>query len=209
MIQNIIFDFGGVIYDIDHEKTKAAFANLGIKNFDLLYGHAIQTRLFEDLEIGKTSPSTFREAIRKHLPKNTLDQEIDSAWNALLIGFKPKRLELLEKIGKQYRIFLLSNTNQIHYQQYMGELRKQNSYEKFTSVFEKLYFSHQIGMRKPDPKIFKYVIRENHIQAHKTIFIDDYDVNVSAANSLGLQGLLLKHGQDVSDLFTTDGRLKN
>jgi putative hydrolase of the HAD superfamily len=209
MIQNIIFDFGGVIYDIDHEKTKKAFANLGVKNFESLYGHAIQTRLFEDLEIGKTSPSTFREAIRKHLPKNTLDQEIDLAWNALLIGFKPTRLELLERVGKQYRIFLLSNTNQIHYQQYMGELRKLNSYEKFTSVFEKLYFSHQIGMRKPDPKIFNYVLQENHIQASETVFIDDYDLNVSTANKLGLQGLLLQHDQDVIDLFTTEGRLKN
>ena len=70
MIKNIIFDFGGVIYDIDHEKTKKAFTTLGIRNFEDLYGHAIQTRLFEDFEIGKISPSTFRETIREYLPKN-------------------------------------------------------------------------------------------------------------------------------------------
>lgn len=209
MIKNIIFDFGGVIYDIDHNRTKEAFANLGITNFEELYGHAVQTRLFEYFEIGKISPSDFRETIRKHLPKNTTDQEIDFAWNALLIGFKTERLELLQKAGEHYQIFLLSNTNQIHYQQYMEELKGQNRYESFTASFKKLYFSHQIGMRKPDAKIFDYVITDNQIKAEETVFIDDYDLNISAANRVGLNGLLLKPGQDLCALFTNDGRLIN
>lgn len=208
MIENIIFDFGGVIYDIDHEKTKKAFANLGIKNFEELYGHTIQTRLFEDFEIGKISPKIFRDTIRKYLPKNTSDQEIDAAWNALLIGFKPERLALLEKIGRQYRIFLLSNTNQIHYQYYMGELKTLDYHKKFTAFFEKLYFSHQIGMRKPDAKIFDYVIQDSQIKAEETIFIDDYDLNISAANRAGLNSILLESKQEICDLFTFEGHLK-
>lgn len=208
MIENIIFDFGGVIYDIDHEKTKKAFSNLGIKNFEELYGHTIQTRLFEDFEIGEISPKIFRDTIRKYLPKNTSDQEIDAAWNALLIGFKPERLALLEKIGKQYRIFLLSNTNQIHYQYYMGELKTLDYHKKFTAFFEKLYFSHQIGMRKPDAKIFDYVIQDSQIKTEETIFIDDYDLNISAANRAGLNSILLESKQEICDLFTFEGHLK-
>lgn len=208
MIENIIFDFGGVIYDIDHKKTKKAFSNLGIKNFEELYGHTIQTRLFEDFEIGKISPKIFRDTIRKYLPKNTSDQEIDAAWNALLIGFKPERLDLLEKIGRQYRIFLLSNTNQIHYQYYMGELKTLDYHKKFTAFFEKLYFSHQIGMRKPDAEIFDYVIQDSQIKAEETIFIDDYDLNISAANRARLNSILLESKQEICDLFTFEGHLK-
>ncbi len=208
MIKNIIFDFGGVIYDIDHQKTKNAFAELGVINFEELYGHAIQTRLFEDFEIGIISPANFRDSIRKHLPKITSDKEIDTAWNALLIGFKLERLALLENIKKYYRVFLLSNTNQIHYQQYMLELKAQNRLEKFTASFEKLYFSHQIGMRKPDVSIFNSVVYDNQINPEETVFIDDYDLNVSAAKTVGLKALWLESGQDMCDLFTQDGRLK-
>jgi putative hydrolase of the HAD superfamily len=209
MIKNIIFDFGGVIYAIAHEKTKDAFARLGIKDFEELYGHAVQTKLFEDFETGKISPTTFRETIKKHLPINVSDKEIDSAWNALLIGFSTQRLKLLEKAGKNYRIFLLSNTNQIHYQQYMGELRAKNRYQEFEGFFEKLYFSHQIGMRKPDIKIFDFVLSDTQIVAEETVFIDDYDLNISAANSVGLQGRWLKPNQDLCDLFTNTGHLKH
>lgn len=208
MIKNIIFDFGGVIYDIEHQKTKDAFADLGINNFEDLYGHAIQTKLFEDFEMGLISPSDFRAAIRKHLPDNTSDFQIDNAWNALLIGFKPARLELLEKIKKNYRIFLLSNTNQIHYRQYMTELNKQKLHEKFIGLFEKLYFSHQIGMRKPETTIFNFVVQDKQIRPEDTVFIDDYDLNISAANAIGLKGLLLKPGQDLIDLFSEQGQLK-
>lgn len=207
MIKNIIFDFGGVIYDIDHEKTKNAFVNLGISNFDELYGHTIQTGLFEDFEIGLISPSEFRESIRKHIPNSTSDEEIDIAWNALLTGFKFERFDMLEKTRQHYRLFLLSNTNQIHYQQFIAELKQQNRYDLFNQLFEKLYFSHQIGIRKPDAKIFNYVLSDNQIIPEETVFIDDYDLNISAAKNIGLKGVSLKPNQDVCDLFTIDGRL--
>ena len=207
MIKNIIFDFGGVIYDIDHNRSKEAFANLGLTNFAELYGHAVQTHLFEDFETGLVSPSVFRAEIQKHIPAKTSDQKIDAAWNALLIGFKSERLDLLEKAAKHYRLFLLSNTNQIHYQQYMAELKEQNRLEKFIGLFERLYFSHQIGLRKPDAKIFNYVLMENSLNPKETVFIDDYDLNIFAAEKAGLQGLLLKPEQDVCSLFTSKGQL--
>lgn len=208
MIKNIIFDFGGVIYDIEHQKTKDAFADLGITNFEELYGHTIQTGLFENFEMGLISPSDFRAALRKHLPENTSDRQIDHAWNALLIGYKPARLELLEKIKNNYRIFLLSNTNLIHYHQYMADLKEEKLYEKFIGLFKKLYFSHQIGMRKPDANIFHLVIQDNLLNPQETVFIDDYDLNIAAADATGLKGLLLKPGQDLIDLFSEEGHLK-
>lgn len=208
MVKNIIFDFGGVIYDIDHLKTKEAFDVLGLTNFEELYGHAVQTRLFEEFEIGKISPADFRETIRKYIPLSTTDIAIDTAWNALLIGFDLQRLELLYKIKKHYRLFLLSNTNQIHYQHYMAQLEELKQKHSFLNSFEKLYFSHQIGMRKPDLIIFNCVLAENSLLPAETIFIDDYDANIKEANTVGLKGLHLEPGKDLHDLFTTDGQLK-
>ncbi len=207
MIKNIIFDFGGVIYDIDHTKTKDAFVKLGLKDFDTLYGHAIQSKLFEDFEIGKISPDNFREEIRSYISSNISDNQIDEAWNALLLGFNLKRLDLLEKVNEQYRIFLLSNTNQIHFLKYMDELNHMNRLESFKKLFEKLFFSHQIGMRKPDHKIFYYALSESHIKPEETVFIDDYDLNIIAANKCGLKGIHLKPNQNISDLFDQNGFL--
>lgn len=207
MIKNIIFDFGGVIYDINHNKTKEAFVDLGIKNFDLLYGHTIQTSLFEDFEIGKLSPGKFRKSIRLHLPVLISDNEIDTAWNALLVGFNLARLDLLALVKKHYRIFLLSNTNQIHFEQYMGELKRINRLEDFNNLFDKLYFSHQIGMRKPDRKIFEYVLNESRLKPEETVFIDDYKLNITTGKHCGIHSILLEPGKDLMDLFDAKGNL--
>ena len=162
-IKNIIFDFGGVIYDIDHMLTKQAFKALGLTNFEKLYSHSIQTKLFEDFEIGRITPSEFRAQVKKHLPDAVSDKEIDSAWNALLLGFDYSRIDLLEKIKEHYTIYLLSNTNEIHYQEYMGELESKQLKTKFQGLFKKLYFSHQIGMRKPNKNCFEFVLKENNL----------------------------------------------
>lgn len=206
-IKNIIFDFGGVIYDIDHSKSKEAFIRLGIPDFDKLYSHAVQTKLFEDFEMGKITPNDFRRTIAQQLPNKIADQEIDAAWNALLIGFRTERFDLLHEVKKHYRLYLLSNTNQIHYKSYMNELIVQNQYAMFHKLFERLYFSHQMGLRKPDAKIFDFVLHDSQLKAEETVFIDDYDLNIAAAKQYGLHSLLLKPGQTILDLFSRDGVL--
>lgn len=207
MIQNIIFDFGGVIYDIDHERTKKAFDLLGIKNFEQLYSHAIQTHLFEEFEKGQISPAEFRNTLHNHLPKNITNEQIDKAWNALLLGFRKDRIRLLQKISAHYTLFLLSNTNQIHYQHYMQELETIGLKVAFLNAFDHLYFSHQVGLRKPDPLIFQLVLDNHELRANNTLFIDDYDVNIEAAKNQGLQTFLLKPTLTLSSVFTEEGLL--
>ncbi|MBN1650780.1 MAG: HAD family phosphatase [Bacteroidales bacterium] len=206
-IKNIIFDFGGVIYDIDHQRSKDAFIRLGLNDFDKLYAHTVQTKLFEDFETGKITPNAFRSSIAGQVSEKLSYAEIDAAWNALLLGFKKERLDLLLEIKKHYRLYLLSNTNQIHYKSYMNELKMQNRYELFHKLFERLYFSHQVGLRKPDAKIFEFVLHDSQLRAEETLFIDDFDVNIAAAKQCGLQSLYLKPGQTLLDLFSTDGIL--
>jgi len=198
MIKNIIFDFGGVIYNIDHGLSQKAFEDLGAINFKQLYGHQVQTGLFERLERGEIQAQDFRNSLQEILPVNITNQQIDDAWNALLIGFDKRKLELLKAIGKNYRIFLLSNTNIIHYNRFIAEL---NIYTDFRSLFEDVWLSHEKKMRKPEKEFYLKLMEKHLLLAKETLFIDDLDINIESAKKLGIQTYYLNNGQSMLDLF--------
>ena len=114
-IKNIIFDLGGVILDIDYNLTVKAFEKLGIPNFKAQYSKMSQSNLFDNIETGKINPEEFRNLIRVVAEKDVTDAEIDHAWNALILHLTQYRIEILKKLQNNYRLFLLSNTNKIHY----------------------------------------------------------------------------------------------
>ncbi|NOR86581.1 MAG: HAD-IA family hydrolase [Bacteroidales bacterium] len=197
-MKNIIFDFGGVIYDIDHSLSKKAFLKLGVSDFDQLYGHDIQTDLFEKMERGEIGDHEFRNALRKYLPAHISDNQIDHAWCALLLGFEKQRIDLLQFLGENYRLFILSNSNIIHANQFLAEL---NEYSPFRKLFEDVWFSHEKGMRKPEKEFYQGLIDKHHLNLEETLFIDDLEVNILAAQELGLQTHLLKPNESILDLF--------
>lgn len=205
MIKNIIFDFGGVIYDIDHNLSKQAFEKLGIKNFDQLYGHEIQAHLFEKMERGELKLDEFRAELKKHLPKGVSDDELDDAWCGLLIGFDEKKIDLLEEIGKNYQLFLLSNSNIIHYKRFIKDL---NSYRDFRSLFTDVWYSHEKGLRKPEKESYLNLLEKNYIMASETLFVDDLDINIKAAEKLGLKTHHLEE-DSILDMFTNGYLNKN
>ncbi len=130
-IKNLILDFGGVIYDISHQKQQDAFEALGYKGFNKVYSQARQNPLFADLECGRISDKDFRAAAKTFLGLDIADQQLDKLWNSILIGFVPERIELLKHLQKNYRLFLLSNTNSIHFQVYMREFKDRFSRKHF------------------------------------------------------------------------------
>lgn len=208
-IQNIIFDFGGVIIDIDFELTNVAFRNLGINDFEKLYSLAVQSHLFERLEIGAVTEQDFYSEFRSLTGLALSNEQIEDAWNKLLLNIPMQRVNLLEKCCKHYRTFLLSNTNEIHYRYYTKVFS--GKYQKrLEDLFAKSYFSHQCGYRKPQPEIFKMVLQENNLIAENTLFIDDHLPNVEAARNLGMKGLHLnlEKGDALQDYFTSDGLLR-
>jgi FMN phosphatase YigB (HAD superfamily) len=195
-IRNIIFDLGAVLLDIDYNRTADAFKKLGLVNFDAIYSKKKQDHFFDDFEKGLMPEEVFRSEIRKHLPATVTDNEIDSAWNAMLIGMPAGRTDWLTEMGKRYRIFLLSNTNTIHirgFQHLVGE--------SFHSLFEKTYYSCELGMRKPDAEIFERVITENILKRSETLFIDDSPQHVEGAKRFGLSALHLKDGVRVEEIL--------
>ena len=152
-VKAIIFDLGGVILNIDYSLTITAFTKLGVKNAELLYSKKEQNHIFDKIEIGAITPDSFLASLQKHCA-NADKNEIEKAWNSMLLDFPESRLNYIQTLSKNYRLFLLSNTNDIH----MKALRKkigEKKWLKFCSLFDKIYLSHEIGFRNRIKKLFK------------------------------------------------------
>jgi FMN phosphatase YigB (HAD superfamily) len=189
-IDTIIFDLGGVILNIDYQLPVKAFKKLGIENFNELFSQASQSNLFNDYETGEISSDDFVNEIKKYLPENTSEAAIINAWNSILLDLPEERLFSLEKAAENHRIFLLSNTNALHidsFNQYLINNLQLPSLEPF---FETLYLSYEIGLRKPDLRIFEYVLQDAGLTPERTLFIDDSIQHIQAASELGI---LTKH----------------
>jgi len=200
-IKNIIFDFGGVICNIDFEKSYRAFTELGFKNLDNLFSKKSQTAIFDDFEKGKINPADFRKEIYNITKIDISDKIFDEAWNAMILNIPNARVNLLKKLKTKHRIFLLSNTNRIHYDYYLKNFQNEYGFKNFSELFEKAYFSFFIAMKKPDIEIFDFVINENQLKPTETIFIDDSLQHIEAATLVGLQSYHLKNNEDITELF--------
>lgn len=200
-IKNIIFDLGGVLLNINYLLTEKAFVELGIKNFNMVYSKAKQSSLFDRFETGKISAHLFRNELRKYLPKKVSDKEIDSAWNAMLLDFPSERAKLLKELKTNYRIFLLSNTNEIHINAFEQILISSFGSAIFEQLFEKYYYSNRIGLRKPDAACFEYVLQQNQLNPAETLFIDDSEQHVAGAILCGLNTIHLKETETINEVL--------
>ena len=199
-IKNIIFDLGGVLLNIDYNKTSESFKKLGIVNFDEMYSQAAADHLFEDLETGRISDAVFIETILKKTHPTATAENIREAWNAMLLNFRTGSLEALEQLAKKYHIFLLSNTNNIHLQRFREIFIKETGKSSLETFFVKAYYSNIVGLRKPYREIYDYVLADAGIEAADTLFIDDSIQNISGAIEAGLKTHFLKPGQCIEEL---------
>ncbi len=199
-IKNIIFDFGGVFLDVDYHRTERAFIDAGISNFSELYSQHSASPLFEDLETGKLNEVSFYDDLRKISGSRLADAEIKTCWNAILGGYYPQSIEKAKELKKKYRIFLFSNTNIIHYQRFMEIYHEQFGKDDFNSLFEKAWYSQEIGFRKPYPASYEWVLNDAGLKADETLFIDDTLVNIEGADQAGLHTIHLKPPMKVWEL---------
>ncbi len=199
-MKNILFDLGGVLLDIDPSKTRHAFQELGLEESVANDGWKYQHDVFLRMEKGELSDQQFRDGIRELLPNDPNDQEIDDAWCAMLLNFPAEKIELLKNLSKSYRLFLFSNTNQIHLDWF-----REMFFEKFQfpldDLFEKAFYSHIVGKRKPDVQSYRVVLELAGINASETLFVDDLEKNIIAAKQVGLQTNWLKPGDDLISVF--------
>ncbi len=207
-VKNIIFDYGNVIFALDFlQKSQQAWCRhwallMPINFMDTKY----RTPVFTEFERGDISAENFRERIRQITGKPELtDQQIDHAWNSLLVGVPEGNHELLLSLKPRYRTFLLSNINAIHYNHIMKYLQDEFGFSGNDHLFEKIYYSHFLRKRKPDAAIFEQVLNENNLDPAETLFIDDSPQHIATAQKLGIQTYLMTAPDSIQALFGVKG----
>jgi len=198
-IKSIIFDLGEVLLNISYQNTINEFEKLGIENSSSFYSKKLQNNMFNLLETGKISEDEFVSKIQNSC-KNASEKEIIFAWNSMLLNLPENRIYLLKKLKSEYNIYLLSNTNSIHITAFKKRLGKEK-YLEFYNLFDKVYYSHKIGHRKPNAEAFQLIIEENNLNSDEILFIDDSPQHIEGAKKLGINCYHLKEGEDVISLF--------
>lgn len=200
-IRNIILDLGGVILELDINRTIRAFHDLGfppLQSSDIILS---KYPFFLDFETGQITQDEFIDRIidisTDHVPR---DKVLD-AWNAMIMGFRKESVKLLLGLRKKYRLFLLSNTNGIHKVRYNDQLKNEHGIENLDRIFEKVYYSHELKMRKPDPEIFKYVLSNGNLSPAESLYIDDTLMHVEVARSLGIRAYHLAPPERITDII--------
>lgn len=197
-VNTLIFDLGGVIVDLAPDRTLSEFAKLSGKPMnEVLQLHATHPA-FHAYETGRIGETEFRDAVRAMFQANASDQEIDRCWNAMLIGIPDKKLEMLTLLKKYFTTMALSNTNSIHLK-YINEVILEG--QSLDDYFHHAYYSHTLGLRKPDRGIYEFVLKTHRITPDKAFFLDDNADNIAAAKSVGVEALLIEHPDKVIDLF--------
>lgn len=199
-IETIILDLGGVLLNISFEATEKAFESIGVTNFHQYFSQYKASPLFEQLETGVVSEQEFFTYFRKETGLDVDDEAITTAWNAMLLDFPPERIEWLRSLENRYRVFLFSNTNSIHHEAFQLKFSAEYPGKPFDLHFEKAYYSHLLGKRKPYVEAFEALIRDADINPATTIFIDDTKTNIEGANQVGMKGIFLTNGETVLEL---------
>lgn len=188
-IKNIIFDLGGVVLNLDQEKTLRAFKRLGANLEEL----NLESSIFLDLETGKIEADYFLQTIFTMLKGEANKEQITQAWNSMLLELPPHRVEIIRQLKSKYRLFLLSNTNSIH----INAVYEEHGKSIFVELFETVYLSHEIGIRKPDVACYEYVLSHAQLKGAETVFIDDNKTNLKGAEAAGMRTIWAKEPVDL------------
>ena len=199
-IKNIFFDLGGVLINLDKEGCLNEFRRLGVQKIEEQIGHSFKSGLFLRLEEGTITPEEFRNEIRQMTNKRLTDNEIDYAWNSFLLDISPLKLELLLSLRKHYRVFMLSNTNKIHFDHMISHDFNAKAGLSIDDYFEKCYLSYELHLSKPGKAIFEAVIDDSGILPQESLFLDDNRQNIESAQSLGFCTHLVSENENICKL---------
>ena len=202
VVKNIILDLGGVLLNLDYDLMAKNLADLGILD---VFSKQKQTGFMDDWEEGKFNQAHFLSELKKlgNLTESNAEQKINDAWNSILLDFPKERLELLQILQSKYRLFLYSNTNEIHIESFESSLQTDHQVDGLHSFFEKVYYSNVLGIRKPKTEGFLQILNENNLLAEETIFIDDSPQHIVGAKNAGITSFYLDlQTQNIHSLLT-------
>jgi putative hydrolase of the HAD superfamily len=207
-IKNIIFDLGGVVLDIDESIVYKELEKMGINTSELAHSKDLM-EILSKFDTGIYTAPTFRKKMKALIGQEKMtDQKFDSIWDAMLLDIPRERIEAIEKVKKHYKIFLMSNSNVIHYDLYVRDLQLRFGYNEFDELFNKSYFSFAEHLEKPDPRFFELILDHEGLLPEETLFIDDTAANIKVAQSLGINTYHISREELVRNLFV-NGVLKD
>ncbi len=200
-IKNIIFDLGGVILNLAVENTHREFSRLSGLPPEEIKTRVHQANYFHAYERGLISDADFRNHLRQSLQLQVTDSELDNAWNAMLLDIPLERFELLQQLKQTHRVFLLSNTNEIHRQCFNGIVHQTSGKANIDHYFHQAYFSHQLKLSKPDIAIYQHVLADQNLLPHETVFLDDNQDNLTGAAKAGLHTFYVQQPNQIFEFF--------
>jgi putative hydrolase of the HAD superfamily len=190
-IKNIILDLGNVIINIDFELTYKALASLTQRDIFEVKKELDDTNLWNRYEEGLISDELFLKTLYDALELTCTQKELEKAWCGLLLDIPQRRIDLIDELRKKYRVFILSNTSDIHIQVINGMIKNQFGRPDLESLVEKAYYSYQMKMRKPGKEIYQTMLSDAKILASETLFLDDNEDNIEGAKKCGIQTVLV------------------
>jgi len=199
-VKNVVFDLGNVIIDIDFQVMFNAFKSIGFDYDETIFEKQEVKDLFTGIEKGKIAPQEFRNEITNATDQKISNDDVDRVFNSILIGYPAERIKLIERLKEKYRLFLLSNTTLIHYHCYSEMLYKEFGYPHLGYLLEKCYYSHELGMRKPEKEIYQHVLNDSGLRPKQTLFIDDMEQNLKPAIELGFQTIQVNREFTIMDI---------
>ena len=199
-IKNVVFDFGVVLIDLDFQCCVDNFHRLGWKGFETELGISLKQGFLQKFELGLIEPSDFRESIREAIGTQVGDDDIDACWNSFLIGVPQSKLDMLLNLRQRFNVYLLSNTNSIHWDWSVKNVFNQNGHN-IDDYFDGIFLSFAEHLAKPDKQIFQRVIDSTGIKPEETLFIDDLQQNCDTAAAMKFNTYKAEAHEDLQHLF--------
>ncbi len=200
-IKNIVFDLGGVIMELDTQRPIDRFKEVGVSDADKLLDPYEQKGLFLQLEKGEIDLNTFQQKLSEHAGKNLSMDDIYYGWMGFIVDVPQEKLDYIKSLRENYKVYILSNTNPVIMRWAKSPVFSPAGLP-LTAYVDKIYASFEIGITKPDPQIFQYMIIDANIDPANTLFIDDGKGNIETALSLGFQTYQPENGEDWRDKIT-------
>lgn len=199
-IKNVVFDLGGVLLDIDFSRSLEALKAIGCPSVSEVSTSSTFAQLFLDFEQGQIQESDFYNRMRQELQMNISDATLEEVWNKTLIGTVESKMKTLKELSNHYFVYLLSNTNSIHWRWIIDYYQQQYKCD-FITLFQKVYLSHEVKLSKPSESIFKLVIQDAQLQPSETLFIDDKEENTAVADKLGFNTFTPQSNGEWASIF--------
>jgi glucose-1-phosphatase len=200
MIRNLIFDFGNVLFDLDLEQIPQQLSRLAGEQYPAAREQILRHRIFELYETGGLSTADFVENLCHAIDPPLREEQVAAAWNSIFVEMPSRRFEMLLQLRQRYKVFLLSNINDLHERWIADYMAREHGIRDFEATyFDGVYYSHLIRLRKPDREVYEYVLADAELAPEECIFFDDMEINVEAAREVGIRGIHHPLGSDIGE----------